>query len=127
MRELQRVLGDKRVIIVFVLILIINGILFYQSMQPDSSLEQQNKELYGDDYRKNAEEKKEYYFDYYGKMDVDLAFERLKKEGYSVNKIHGGMLQKDRTFTMESFKRGEFRILVATDVCNCDFIFWDIK
>ena len=59
MRELQRVLGDKRVIIVFVLILIINGLLFYQSMQPDSSLEQQNKELYGDDYRKNAEEKKE--------------------------------------------------------------------
>ena len=49
MRELQRVLGDKRVIIVFVLILIINGLLFYQSMQPDSSLEQQNKELYGDD------------------------------------------------------------------------------
>ncbi len=36
MRELQRVLGDKRVIIVFVLILIINGILFYQSMQPDT-------------------------------------------------------------------------------------------
>ena len=27
MRELQRVLGDKRVIIVFVLILIINGLL----------------------------------------------------------------------------------------------------
>lgn len=28
------------------------------------------------------------------KENVDLAFERLKKEGYSVNKIHGGMLQK---------------------------------
>ena len=28
------------------------------------------------------------------------------------------MLQKDRTFTMESFKRGEFRILVATDVAS---------
>lgn len=52
------------------------------------------------------------------KENVDLAFERLKKEGYSVNKIHGGMLQKDRTFTMESFKRGEFRILVATDVAS---------
>ena len=56
----------------------INGLLFYQSMQPDSSLEQQNKELYGDDYRKNAEEKKEYYFDYYGKMDVDTACKELK-------------------------------------------------
>ena len=38
MRELQRVLGDNRVIIVFVLILIINGLLFYQRMHPDSSL-----------------------------------------------------------------------------------------
>lgn len=52
------------------------------------------------------------------KENVDLAFERLKKEGYSVNKIHGGMLQKERTFTMESFKKGDFRILVATDVAS---------
>ena len=44
------------------------------------------------------------------KENVDLAFERLKKEGYSVNKIHGGMLQKERTSTMESFKKGDFRI-----------------
>lgn len=52
------------------------------------------------------------------KENVDLAFERLKKEGYSVNKIHGGMFQKDRTFTMDSFKKGDFRILVATDVAS---------
>lgn len=52
------------------------------------------------------------------KENVDLAFERLKKEGYSVNKIHGGMLQKERTVTMESFKKGDFRILVATDVAS---------
>ena len=52
------------------------------------------------------------------KENVDLAFERLKKEGYSVNKIHGGMLQKERTSTMESFKKGDFRILVATDVAS---------
>ncbi|MDY4077581.1 MAG: DEAD/DEAH box helicase [Clostridium sp.] len=52
------------------------------------------------------------------KENVDLTFERLKKEGYSVNKIHGGMLQKERTSTMESFKKGDFRILVATDVAS---------
>ena len=52
------------------------------------------------------------------KQNVDLAFEKLKKEGYSVNKIHGGMLQKERTFTMDSFKKGDFRILVATDVAS---------
>ena len=40
----------------------------------------------------------------------------LNKKGYSVNKIHGGMLQKDRLDVMDKFKRGNFRVLVATDV-----------
>ena len=35
-------------------------------------------------------------------------FENLNKKGYSVNKIHGGMLQKDRIEVMEKFKRGNF-------------------
>ena len=30
------------------------------------------------------------------KENVDKVFENLNKKGYSVNKIHGGMLQKDR-------------------------------
>ncbi|MDS0527003.1 DEAD/DEAH box helicase [Clostridium sp. SHJSY1] len=52
------------------------------------------------------------------KENVDLAYENLKKKGYSVDKIHGGMLQKDRIETMNRFKKGDFRILVATDVAS---------
>ena len=50
------------------------------------------------------------------KENVDKVFENLNKKGYSVNKIHGGMLQKDRLDVMDKFKRGNFRVLVATDV-----------
>ena len=50
------------------------------------------------------------------KENVDKVFENLNKKGYSVNKIHGGMLQKDRLAIMDKFKKGNFRILVATDV-----------
>lgn len=50
------------------------------------------------------------------KENVDKVTENLKKKGYSVDKIHGGMLQKDRMATMDKFKKGFFRILVATDI-----------
>ena len=48
--------------------------------------------------------------------NVDKIFEFLMSKKYSTNKIHGGMLQKERLSTMESYRRGEFRLLVATDV-----------
>lgn len=50
------------------------------------------------------------------KENVDNVFEYLYRKRYSINKIHGGMLQKDRLFVMENFKKGDFRILIATDV-----------
>lgn len=50
------------------------------------------------------------------KENVDNATDFLGRKGYSVDKIHGGMMQKERIDAMNSFKRGEFRILVATDV-----------
>ena len=50
------------------------------------------------------------------KENVDVDYDYLKSLGYSVDKIHGGMLQKDRISTMEKFKKGDFRILVATDI-----------
>lgn len=50
------------------------------------------------------------------KENVDKVFENLNKKGYSVNKIHGGMLQKERLDVMDKFKKGNFKILVATDV-----------
>ena len=50
------------------------------------------------------------------KENVDKVYEDLNRKRYSINKIHGGMLQKDRMEVMEKFKRGDFRILIATDV-----------
>lgn len=52
------------------------------------------------------------------KENVDTVHEYLNKKGYSTNKIHGGMMQKDRLDTMEQFRRGDFRILVATDIAS---------
>jgi superfamily II DNA/RNA helicase len=50
------------------------------------------------------------------KENVDKVYEALERKRYSVNKIHGGMLQKERLDVMENFKKGQFRILIATDV-----------
>lgn len=50
------------------------------------------------------------------KDNVELAFSFLQNKGYSVTKIHGGMMQKDRIKAMEEYKSGNYRILVATDI-----------
>lgn len=50
------------------------------------------------------------------KENVDKVYEVLERKRYSVNKIHGGMLQKERLDVMDKFKKGQFRILIATDV-----------
>ena len=50
------------------------------------------------------------------KDSVDNVFEYLKSKSYSVGKIHGGLLQKERLEVMDKFRKGEFRILVATDI-----------
>ncbi|MTK12015.1 MAG: DEAD/DEAH box helicase [Clostridiaceae bacterium] len=50
------------------------------------------------------------------KDNVDSLVQRMQSRDYSCNKLHGGMLQKDRIDTIQKFKRGEFSFLVATDV-----------
>lgn len=52
------------------------------------------------------------------KDNVDMLSNRMLQFGFSVGALHGGMLQEDRLKTMKSFKRGEFRYLVATDVAG---------
>ena len=52
------------------------------------------------------------------KENVEITYKYLKELNYSVGKIHGGLLQKERTEGMEAFKNGEFRILIATDVLS---------
>ncbi|WP_294377639.1 DEAD/DEAH box helicase [uncultured Clostridium sp.] len=50
------------------------------------------------------------------KDKVDEIYEFLKSKSYSCGKIHGGMLQKERFAVMDSFRKGEFRLLAATDI-----------
>jgi ATP-dependent RNA helicase DeaD len=49
------------------------------------------------------------------RMVEELA-DRLADRGFSVERLHGGMAQAQRSRVMEGFKRGGFRLLVATDV-----------
>ncbi|HSO57715.1 MAG TPA: DEAD/DEAH box helicase, partial [Paenisporosarcina sp.] len=50
------------------------------------------------------------------KDNVDKIVDLLHDDGYTVDKIHGGMEQDERFNVMNDFKRGDFRYLVATDV-----------
>ena len=50
------------------------------------------------------------------KKDVDILFQSLRKHGFSVGALHGDMSQSVRTETLERFKLGEIRLLVASDV-----------
>ena len=50
------------------------------------------------------------------KTDVDFTAKSLKKYGYDAAPIHGDLEQSQRTRTLDSFRNGELRILVASDV-----------
>lgn len=50
------------------------------------------------------------------KFITDRLTERLKKEGYQAECIHGDVKQSQRNVVMNDFRRGKFPILIATDV-----------
>ena len=50
------------------------------------------------------------------KENVDSLNKKMKEEKIYTRALHGGMEQKDRLELMKFFKRGEFRILIATDL-----------
>ncbi len=50
------------------------------------------------------------------KFMTDRLTERLKKEGYQAECIHGDVKQSQRNVVMNDFRRGKFHILIATDV-----------
>lgn len=50
------------------------------------------------------------------KQKADEVYNELANHGYTCEKIHGGMEQRDRLRVMNDFKQGCFRYLVATDV-----------
>lgn len=50
------------------------------------------------------------------KFMTERLTERLKKEGYQAECIHGDVKQSQRNVVMNDFRRGKFPILIATDV-----------
>ncbi|MFT6605110.1 MAG: superfamily II DNA/RNA helicase [Halocynthiibacter sp.] len=50
------------------------------------------------------------------KVDVDTVAKSLKKHGFDAAPIHGDLEQSQRTATLDGFREGKLRILVASDV-----------
>jgi superfamily II DNA/RNA helicase len=50
------------------------------------------------------------------KTDVDIVAKSLKKNGYDAAPIHGDLDQSQRTRTLDGFREGTLRFLVASDV-----------
>src|SRR5438445_3800642 len=50
------------------------------------------------------------------KRDVDILFRSLTRYGLDAAALHGDMSQPKRTETLERFRKGEIRLLVASDV-----------
>ena len=50
------------------------------------------------------------------KTDVDICSKSLKKYGYDAAAIHGDLDQSQRTRTLDGFRSGDLKILVASDV-----------
>jgi superfamily II DNA/RNA helicase len=50
------------------------------------------------------------------KRDVDILFRSLTRHGFDAAALHGDMPQPKRTETLDRFRNGEVRLLVASDV-----------
>ncbi|MDF0599248.1 DEAD/DEAH box helicase [Psychromarinibacter sp. C21-152] len=50
------------------------------------------------------------------KVDVDIVAKSLKKHGFNAEAIHGDLDQSQRTRTLDAFRDGSLRLLVASDV-----------
>jgi superfamily II DNA/RNA helicase len=52
------------------------------------------------------------------KADCDFMAERLSENGFPARPLHGDLSQEARTRTMDAFRAGNVRVLVATDVAS---------
>jgi len=50
------------------------------------------------------------------KSEVDIVAKSLKKHGFDASPIHGDLDQNQRMKTLDAFRKGELRLLVASDV-----------
>lgn len=50
------------------------------------------------------------------KKDVDILFKSLTKHGFNAGRMHGDLVQSERTETLDKFKAGEITLLICSDV-----------
>ncbi|AJD51669.1 Superfamily II DNA and RNA helicase [Thalassospira xiamenensis M-5 = DSM 17429] len=50
------------------------------------------------------------------KKDVDILFKSLTKHGFNAGRMHGDLVQSERTETLDKFKTGEITLLICSDV-----------
>jgi ATP-dependent RNA helicase DeaD len=51
-------------------------------------------------------------------MGIDRIVPALRRKGYSVRGIHGGMAQTERNAALQEFRDGKLRVLIATNVAS---------
>src|SRR6201984_2293012 len=61
------------------------------------------------------------------KRDVDILFRSLTRHGFDAAALHGDMPQPKRTETLERFRKGEIRLLVASDVAARGLVFQGLR
>ncbi len=50
------------------------------------------------------------------KKDVDILYKSLTKHGFNAGRMHGDLVQSERTETLDKFKSGEITVLICSDV-----------
>lgn len=50
------------------------------------------------------------------RVKVDWLAEQMRKANFTVSRMHGDMSQKERTEIMQQFRKGDSRVLIATDI-----------
>ncbi|MFH0748831.1 MAG: DEAD/DEAH box helicase [Candidatus Bathyarchaeota archaeon] len=50
------------------------------------------------------------------RRETNLLADKLRERGYDAKPLHGGFTQAQRNFTVNSFRKGKLKLLIATDV-----------
>tara|TARA_R110001583_G_scaffold91955_4_gene234182 strand:+ start:13692 stop:15959 length:2268 start_codon:yes stop_codon:yes gene_type:complete len=50
------------------------------------------------------------------KKDVDILYKSLTKHGFNAGRMHGDLVQSERTETLDKFKSGDITVLICSDV-----------
>ncbi|MFG6377903.1 MAG: hypothetical protein K1W19_06250 [Lachnospiraceae bacterium] len=77
MKELKRILSDRRFLLVLMAILLLNGILFYKEIKPEEESVEYQIEFYGENYKEDLEKLRNKQEAKYGKMNMETAYKEI--------------------------------------------------